>query len=246
MTDLESLLTAAAERLTLPDMLRLQDAAEALARDPQFHPAPAPLTPARGWFQAALLEKRGRHAEAAALLESLPEPDWGDSRALWLLTRARLALETAGNPRYLLRLATRAAQSYRLLRQLDSAWRSYVKRAGAESLKPLRIAFAGTVTADLLFPALRAELFADGIHPEIWAAPFGQYQQVILADDPALRAFRPDIVVFAADWRSAAQASSAAAHAEELAALWPLYRSRYGAAAIQWNFEVPSIDPMGR
>ncbi len=121
-----------------------------------------------------------------------------------------------------------------------------MKRGGGEVLKPLRIAFAGTITADFLFPALRAQLFADGLAPEIWNAPFGQYQQVILADDPALHEFKPDVVVFATDWRSVSQTASPAAHVNELASLWPICRDRYGAAVIQWNYEVPSLDPMGR
>ena len=117
------------------------------------------------------------------MLESLPEPDWGDARSLYLLTRARIAAQIGGQSRHLLRHATRAAESYRLLRQIDSAWRKWAKRDGAE-LKPLRIAFAGTVTTDFLFPALRAYLFADGLSPEIWNAPFGQYQQAILGRRP--------------------------------------------------------------
>jgi FkbH-like protein len=145
----------------------------------------------------------------------------------------------------LLRHATKAAESYRLLRQIDSAWRQWVKRGGTE-LKPLRIAFAGTVTTDFLFPALRPYLFADGLAPDIWNAPFGQYQQVILADDPALRQFKPDLIILATDWRSAARASSPAAHVNELASLWSICRERYGAAVIQWNYEVPALDPTGR
>ncbi len=245
MSDLEQLFAAREERLGVAEMLRLRDTAEALA-NPGEALWQGPFTQARGWFQAALLERLGQFAEAAALLESLPEPDWGDARALWLLSRAHLAMQSDAEPRHLLHHATRAAESYRLLRQLDSAWRRWVKRGGGNGLRPLRIAFAGTVTADFLFPALRAGLFADGFLPEIWSAPFGQYQQVILADDAGLREFRPDLVVLATDWRSAAQAASPASHVKELAALWSICRDRYGAAVIQWNYEIPALDPMGR
>jgi FkbH-like protein len=247
--DLENLVAACGERLSVAGMLRLQDAAEAAAREgPERAEAirsPGPFTLAEGWFQASLLERLERPAEALALLESLPEPDWGDARALYLLIRARLAAQTGVESRHLLRHATRTAESYRLLRQIDSAWRQWRKRHGAE-LKPLRIAFAGTVTCDFLFPALRPQLFADGLSPEIWNAPFGQYQQVILGDDPGLREFKPDLIVVATDWRSAAHATSPAAHVEELASLWSVCRERYGAAVIQWNYEAPALDPMGR
>jgi FkbH-like protein len=249
MSDLAQLLAASAERLDAAAMLRLQDAAEALAGDggeqAEALLSPGPFSLAAGWFQASLLERLGRPADALALLESLPEPDWGDARSLYLLTRARLVAKTGGRPRYLLRHATRAAASYRLLRQIDSAWRKWAKRDGTE-LKPLRIAFAGTVTTDFLFSALRAYLFADGLSPEIWNAPFGQYQQAVLGDGPALREFKPDLIVFATDWRSAMQASSPAAHVNELASLWSICRERYGAAVIQWNYEIPALDPMGR
>jgi FkbH-like protein len=249
MTDLGYLLTACGERASASDMFRLQDAAEALIRKgsecAQEALLPGPFTLAQGWFQASLLERLGRPAEALTLLESLPEPDWGDARALYLQARARLSAQTGIDPRHLLRYATRTAESYRLLRQIDSAWRQWRKRAGAE-LKPLRIAFAGTVTCDLVFPTLRPYLFADGLSPEIWNAPFGQHQQVILGDDPALREFKPDIIVFATDWRSAAHASSPEAHIDELASLWSICRERYDAAVIQWNYEVPALDPMGR
>jgi FkbH-like protein len=250
MSDLEELLAGAGERPSAAAMLRMQDAAEALVRAEgrearqELLPGPLPLT--QGWFQAALLEKLGRPAEALALLETLPEPDWGDARALWLLTRARLAIGTGGQPQSLLRHATRAAESYRLLRQIDIVWRQWVKRGGGEGLRPLRIAFAGTVTTDFLFPALRPHLFADGFLPEIWNAPFGQYHQVILTDDAGLRQFKPDLVVFATDWRSAAQTNSAKDHVNGLSALWSLCRERYAAAVIQWNYEVPVLDPMGR
>jgi FkbH-like protein len=253
MRDLENLLTACGDRPSVADMLRLQDAAEAVVREgPESVKArrsPGPFTLSQGWFQASLLERLERPAEALALLGSLPEPDWGDARALYLLVRARLAAQTGAQtgaePLHLLRHATRTAESYRLLRQIDSAWRQWRKQDGAE-LKPLRIAFAGTVTCDFLFPALRPYLFADGLSPEIWNAPFGQYQQVILGDDPALREFKPDLIVLATDWRSAAHASSPAAHVDELASLWSICRERYGAALIQWNYEVPVLDPMGR
>ncbi len=249
MSGVAQLLAACAERLDIAGMLRLQDAAEALAGDGRERAeamlSPGPFTLAAGWFQASLLERLGRPADVLALLESLPEPDWGDPRAFYLLARARLAAQTGGQSRHLLRHATRAAESYRLLRQIDSAWRQWAKRDGAE-LKPLRIAFAGTVTTDFLFPALRAYLFADGLAPEIWNAPFGQYQQVILSDDSTLREFKPDLIVFATDWRSATQASSPATHVNELASLWSICRERYGAAAIQWNYEVPALDPTGR
>jgi FkbH-like protein len=250
MSELEQLLAAAGEHPPAAAMLQIQDAAEDLVR--QKGPAaaqmlsPGPFALARGWFQAALLARLERREEALAALEALPEPDWGDPRALWLLARARLTLESGGQPNSLLRHATRAAGSYRLLRRIDVVWRQWVKRGGGESLRPLRIAVAGTVTADFLFPALRPHLFADGFLPEIWNAPFGQYQQVILADDAALREFQPDLTIFATDWRSATQASSAPEHVNQLATLWSLCRDRYRAAVIQWNYEIPVLDPMGR
>src|SRR5580692_8850334 len=123
MSDLEQLLAVAGERPDASAMFRIQDAAEELAcaegaeAGQLLRPGPFPFT--RGWFQAALLERLGRPEAALATLEVLPEPDWGDPRALWLLARARLAVRIGGQAQNLLRLATRAAESYRLLRQID-------------------------------------------------------------------------------------------------------------------------------
>src|ERR1700730_5162427 len=110
MSDLEKLLASSGERPGASAMLQIQDAAEALVRERGQKAGqdllPGPLTFARGWFQAALLERLGRKEEALAALEALPEPVWGDPRALWLLTRARLTVESGGRPIGLLRHAT--------------------------------------------------------------------------------------------------------------------------------------------
>src|SRR5512133_3200055 len=123
MSELEQLLAAAGDHPEAGAMFQLQDVAEALVRQDGPKAAemllPGPLVLARGWFQAALLARLGRREEALTALEELPEPDWGDPRALWLLTRARLIVESGGQPHGLLRYATRAAASYRLLRQID-------------------------------------------------------------------------------------------------------------------------------
>lgn len=250
MTHLEQLLSSSGDHPDAAAMVRIQDDAELLVRKDSQKAAemvsPGPPGFAQGWFQAALLEHLGRHAEALAAIELLPEPDWGDPRALWLLQRARLTDDDERHQQNLLRHATRSAASYKLLRQIDIAWRQWAKRGGGAGLKPLRIAFAGTVTSDFLFPALRSYLFADGLHLEIWSAPFGQYQQTILADDQGLRGFKPDLVVFSTDWRSAVKANSPQEHVNGLASLWSHCRDRYGSAVIQWNYEVPILDPMGR
>src|ERR1039457_3678894 len=134
MSDLEQLLAASEERPGASAMLQIQDAAGALVLEDRQKAVqellPGPFAFTRGWFQAALLERLGRREEALAVLETLPEPTWGDPRALWLLTRARLTVESGGRPQALLRHATRAAASYRLLRQIDMVWRQGGERGG--------------------------------------------------------------------------------------------------------------------
>src|ERR1017187_8386908 len=107
MSDLEQLLAGSGDRPGAAAMLQIQDAAEALVREDGQKAAqellPGPFAFTRGWFQAALLERLGRREEALAVLGALPEPAWGDPRALWLLTRARLSVESGGPPPAFLR-----------------------------------------------------------------------------------------------------------------------------------------------
>ena len=75
MTDLEQFLAGFGERPDASAMLRLQDAAEGIAREDgpeaaQKLPSGTP-TFTQGWFKAALLERVGRVEESLETLETL-------------------------------------------------------------------------------------------------------------------------------------------------------------------------------
>ena len=200
------------------------------------------------WARAALLEAAGDTAPALAAIESMPELAWGDARAERWLAIARLRAKR-GQPEAApaLREAVRAASGYRTLRSADAALRG-LRRRGLElgPLRPYRIAMLSSFNADFLPEVLRPLLFAAGLDAEFRIGPFGQVRQPLLGPDPDLAAFRPDLVVLAMDWRAVDPATSAEAHLEELRQLWWLCRERFGAAVIQFNYEIPALDPMGR
>lgn len=64
----------------------------------------------------------------------------------------------------------------------------------------VRIALLGASNVDLLARYLADALTDHGLAPTLYVAPYGQYQQVVLGDDPALRAFGPTHVLFALDF----------------------------------------------
>ncbi len=216
--------------------------------------AAALLQTADGWLRASLLEAAGRHSEAAALLETLPDRAWGDERAIRLLALARNLSKAdeaaAWTP---LRDAIRAAASYRQLTAADQLLSRLRKKSQWQPRRTCRLAIVGTVTFDFWLPALRATCFAAGIDVTIFNGGFDQYQQEILDPHSDLREFRPEIVLVAADWRSLAlpdESPGPAALVQEKLAnfrrLWRECRDRLGAFVIQHNFEIPGADPYGR
>jgi len=200
------------------------------------------------WTRAALLEAKGNATEALAAIEGMPELPWGDARAQrWLAIsrlRARLGQAEAATA---LREAVRAASGYRTLRQTDAALRR-LRRSGSDtaSKPPYRIAVLSSFNADFFPEVLRPLLFAAGLEAEILVGPFGQVQQPLRVGNAALDEFRPELVVLATDWRTVDTATSAEAHVAELRQLWRICRDRFGAAVIQFNYEIPTVDPMGR
>lgn len=136
--------------------------------------SPGPFTLAVGWFQALLLERLGRRAMHWHCSNRFPSPigrcalstchtrppPYSDRRA-----PASLAAPCHADGGV---LPPVAANRFRV---------AAVGMADGAALKPSRIAFAGTVTTDFLFPGLRDYLFANRLSPEIWDAPFSQYHR---------------------------------------------------------------------
>jgi FkbH-like protein len=241
-----------AAELGPPQLQAMRDLAESAVAQDQGAAALAALERETGaaaaWARAALLEVRGDDTDALAALETMPELAWGDARAQrWLAIsrlRAKLGQPEAASA---LREAVRAASGYHALRQADAALRG-LRRKGLAlgSLRPYRIALLSTFNAAFLPEVLCPLLFAAGVETEFWVGPFGQVQQTLLGGNAALDAFRPELVVLAMDWRAVDAATTPEAHLAELRQLWQVCHERLGAAVMQFNYEIPAVDSMGR
>ncbi|KTC34507.1 methoxymalonyl-ACP biosynthesis protein, partial [Pseudomonas putida] len=109
---------------------------------------------------------------------------------------------------------------------------------------PLRMAVLASHTVDHLLPGIRVAALQRQVGVSLYLAPYGQYRQALLGDDPALKAFAPQIILLALDaldsppdcplHASAQEAESAVqARVAELRGLWRKARERYAAQVIQ-------------
>ena len=117
-----------------------------------------------------------------------------------------------------------------------------------------RVAILASHTVDHLVPALRVAGLARRLAVSVHVAPYGMYRQALLADDPELSAFAPQVVVLALDARDTPiqlplQASvdevAQAIHerVEELRILWRRARERFAAQVVQQTL-VPMDPPL--
>ncbi|MEB2869969.1 HAD-IIIC family phosphatase [Pseudomonas rhizosphaerae] len=109
---------------------------------------------------------------------------------------------------------------------------------------PLRMAVLASHTVDHLLPGIRVAALQRQVGMSLYLAPYGLYRQALLGDDPALKAFAPQVILLALDaldsppscalYASAGEAEHAVqARVEELRLLWRQARERYGAQVIQ-------------
>lgn len=109
---------------------------------------------------------------------------------------------------------------------------------------PLRMAVLASHTVDHLLPGIRVAALQRQVGVSLYLAPYGLYRQALLGDDPALKAFAPQVILLALDaldspptcalHASAEEAEHAVqARVEELRLLWGQARERYGAQVIQ-------------
>jgi FkbH-like protein len=120
-------------------------------------------------------------------------------------------------------------------------------RAGQQAVPgftPLRMAVLASHTVDHLLPGIRVAALQRQVGVSLYLAPYGLYRQALLGDDPALKAFAPQVILLALDaldsppgcalHASAEEAEHAVqARVEELRLLWRQARERYGAQVIQ-------------
>lgn len=213
------------------------------------------MRPAITWLRAALLEQRNQFSEAAQVLEELPDDEWGEERALRLLSCAR-NLAQAGRITEAwppLVEAVKSACSYRTFVAAEKLLSRLKEKESPPAKRRCKLALIGSVTLDLWAPVLHAACFGAGIDAEIYLGAFDQYQQEILDPQSALALFHPDIVILAVDWRALGLPDETQ-QIDELVReklawfenLWRQCRVRLGAGVVQHNFEVPEVDPYGR
>lgn len=257
---LEALLTQHATRLIPRDMRELTRLGRDLAA---AEPANARQLcvrlstdgPLARWLVAAILESEGQYASAASALGAIPDSDWDESRAIWLVALARnLASDRRWTEAWFhLREAIRCSEARQTLVQADqllSRARNADIAIPARARK--RVALIGSGSLSFWVPVLRPVIFAAGIDIDLFTGEFGQHRQEVLDSSSALANFRPEVVILATDWRSlglsleVAEADSVVCgHVTELRTLWRHCAETWGAAVIQHNFEIPEVDPFG-
>ena len=103
---------------------------------------------------------------------------------------------------------------------------------------PMRLAVLGSATLSHLTPSIRIAALRRNAWLSIHEGAYAQYMQPLLAGDPALEAFKPDVVLLALDARHVAAGLDGSAEAQEqwLASMrrcWRAARERLGATVIQ-------------
>lgn len=207
------------------------------------------------WMAATILEVRGEHAGAAAVLDAMPDITWREERAMRLHALAS-NLISAGRPAEAwapLRQAGGAAESKRTLTAIAESLKEAGRSGQAPARARRRVAVVGTGTLSLWADGLKAALYAAGIWADVFTGQFGQYQQDIVDPESGVAKFAPDVVILAVDARSLGLPDVSRdpdTVVDDLVAqfrsLWKACQERFGAALIQCNFEIPEIDPFGR
>jgi FkbH-like protein len=207
------------------------------------------------WVAAIMLEALGQHARAAEVLHSIKDVTWREERALRLqgLARNLLAAGRRDEAWSALRQAARAAETKQTLAGIGQLLNEAARTGQPPARAVRRVAVVGTGMLSFWPDVLKPALYGAGIWAEVFTGGFGQYQQDITDPDSALAKFRPDVVLIAVDYRAlglppmSSDADAAVdAVLNQFGALWTVCHERFGAALVQFNFEIPDIDPFGR
>ncbi len=111
-------------------------------------------------------------------------------------------------------------------------------------LVPLRLAILASHTVDHLVPGIRVAGLHRGLAISVHVAPYGNYRQALLGEDPALAEFAPQLVLLALDAQDSPIAlplgaseadveQAVAARVAELRHLWRRARERFNAQVVQ-------------
>ncbi|MFC3125348.1 HAD-IIIC family phosphatase [Pseudoroseomonas globiformis] len=128
--------------------------------------------------------------------------------------------------------------------RIDKLAQAARQEGAAGGLTPLRLAILASHTVDHLVPAVRVGGLGRRVALDVHVAPYGQYRQALLGEDPMLAEFAPQLILLALDAMDsrielpldagdADVAGAVAARIEELRALWRRAKARYGAQVVQ-------------
>jgi FkbH-like protein len=121
-------------------------------------------------------------------------------------------------------------------------------------LAPLRLAILASHTVDHLVPGIRVAGLHRGLALSVHVAPYGNYRQSLLGEDPLLAAFAPQLILLALDAQDSpldlpldsmdsAVEEAVAGRIAELRHLWRRARERFNAQVVQ-QLLVPATPPL--
>jgi len=144
--------------------------------------------------------------------------------------------------------------AYKRIQKLD------IKVTDVPNEKRIKIALLSSFTIDPLSMYLEIKCRFAGLYPEIYIAPFNQYQQEILNTSSKLYAFKPEVVILAVQAESTLPEDFFSQYAkvpkqekekyqveimERFKTLTSLLTSRINALVLINNFIIPSFTPLG-
>jgi FkbH-like protein len=149
-----------------------------------------------------------------------------------------------------LQLPTSAAQ---ILRKRHALRRELAEQA---NLVPARIAILGGSTTSEIKSMLELALLAQGIKPAFYESGYNRYYEDVLASNPELWSFKPDVVFIHTTWQSVSEFPGLLETEAEVErrvhremarfeSLWEKIHSELGALIIQNNFDLPRLRPLG-
>jgi FkbH-like protein len=124
------------------------------------------------------------------------------------------------------------------------------------NLIPTRIAILAGSTTSEVRNMLELFLLVQGIQPTFYESDYNRYSEEVLFENPALYAFKPDIVFIHTTWQNVSQwpelmeginETDARAQWEmtRFESVWEKVHADLGAMIIQNNFDLPRLRPLG-
>lgn len=140
-----------------------------------------------------------------------------------------------------------------ILRQRHALRRELIEQA---NLIPARIAILGGSTTSEIKSMLELALLALGIKPAFYESGYNRYYEDVLANNPELWNFKPDVVFIHTTWHNVSEFPGLLETEAEVEdrvrgemvrfeSLWKKIHSQLGALIIQNNFDLPRLRPLG-